>query len=154
MPGSSEPATPIRGRCLCGGVRYEIAGEPLGTSLCHCEDCRRASGAPAVAWTFFRSGALRWICGQPTTLRWADRERTFCPDCGTPLSFFDPEIPGQFEVTTCSLENPGAFPPGDHNWDEDRLPWFDPRPDLPRFLHNSPAGEDLTSAAAGITKEK
>lgn len=123
----------IEGRCLCGKVRYAIDAEPRATSLCHCEDCRRASGAPVVAWTFFPAGSMRWTEGTPKLIRFAARERTFCGDCGTPLSFFDPAIPEEFEVTTCSLEQPEAIHPIDHNWVCDRLPWFDTSDTLPRY---------------------
>jgi hypothetical protein len=122
----------IGGGCLCGAVRYAIDARSRGTSLCHCGDCRRASGAPVVAWTFFPAGTLAWTRGKPRQLRFADRERTFCGDCGTPLSFFDPAIPELYEVTTCSLDQPGDHPPVDHNWVCDRLPWFDTADDLPR----------------------
>lgn len=133
-----NPGDLLTGGCLCGAVRYEIATPPLGTSYCHCEDCRRASGAPAVAWTFFRSSSLRFTASPPKTLHWAERERTFCPHCGTPISFFDPSIPQIFEVTTASLDRPEDFPPGDHNWVSDRLPWFPTGDGLPEFPENSP----------------
>lgn len=122
----------ITGGCLCGATRYEIDAEPRFTSYCHCQDCRKASGAPVVAWTFFPSGSLRWTGGEPKLLKFADRERTFCPECGTPLSFFDPAIPSEYEVTTCSLDDPTLVPPSDHTWVEDRLPWFDTADKLPR----------------------
>ncbi len=122
----------IAGGCLCGAVRYRIAAPPRFTSYCHCGDCRKASGAPVVVWTFFPAGSLTWIRGVPRTLVFAARERTFCPDCGTPLTFFDPTIPGEFEVTTCSLDDPDSMPPMDHNWLEDRLSWFETADSLPR----------------------
>jgi hypothetical protein len=122
----------ITGGCLCGATRYGIDAEPRYTSYCHCEDCRKASGAPVVAWTFFPAGSLRWSKGEPKLLLFAGRERTFCSDCGSPLSFFDPAIPSEFEVTTCSLDDPSVSPPVDHTWVEDRLPWFDTADSLPR----------------------
>lgn len=125
----------IEGGCLCGAVRYRIDAAPRVTSYCHCEDCRKASGAPVVAWTFFPNGFLTWIRGAPRTLEFAERVRTFCPDCGTPLSFFDPAIPGEFEVTTCSLDEPNLMPPMDHNWVADRLTWFETADSLPRHDH-------------------
>jgi hypothetical protein len=128
----------MTGGCLCGAVRYEVPDAPRGTTLCHCEDCRRASGAPAVAWTFFTGDGPCWTKGSPALLPWAGRERTFCARCGTPLSFYDPGLPGQFEVTTCSLDEPGTHAVQDHNWVEDRLPWFDTRDDTPRRARNTP----------------
>lgn len=130
-----------RGRCLCGAVRYEVNAPPRKTSLCHCEDCRRASGAPVVAWTFFPAGTIRFIEGVPGMVRHAGRERTFCRDCGTPLTFYDPSIPSEFEVSTCSLDDDHVAPaPADHTWICDRLPWLRVNDHLPEFEQNETAG--------------
>jgi hypothetical protein len=37
------------GGCLCGAVRYESAGEPLFSLLCHCHDCQHQSGSAFIA---------------------------------------------------------------------------------------------------------
>lgn len=132
---------PLCGGCLCGAVRYAIRARPLGTSYCHCEDCRKAAGAPVVAWTFFPQGTITFGGTPPRTIRFASRERTFCPNCGSPLMFFDPAIPDQFEVPTCSLDAAGEFSPQDHNWTVDRLPWFETADALPRFPHETPPME-------------
>jgi len=127
----------MNGSCLCGAIRYEIAAEPRGTTLCHCEDCRKASGAPVVAWTFFPAGSIKFE-GQPRTISFAGRERTFCPRCGSPLMFFDPDLPHQFEVTTSTLDCASEMKPVDHNWIADKLPWFETADDLPRYPKNTP----------------
>jgi hypothetical protein len=121
------------GGCLCGAVRYEIRARFLQTTLCHCEDCRKASGAPFVAWSFFPSGSLVWTKGTPRTLNHADRERSFCGDCGSPLTFFDPSIPSLFEANTLTLDDPGCYPPVDQCWVCDELPWSANCLDLPRY---------------------
>lgn len=137
--GRTVPAPrAMNGGCLCGAVRYRTDGPALQTTLCHCEDCRKASGAPVVAWTFFRGDHPEWTRGEPRFLAWAGRERWFCPECGTPLAFRDPGIPGLYEVTTCSLDQPEEAPPCDHNWVCDRVPWFDTADTLPRHPENSP----------------
>lgn len=128
----------IEGGCLCGAVRYKLAEEALQTCLCHCEDCRKASGAPAVAWTFFKKGALEWTKGEPKMIVFAERERSFCGDCGTPLMFFDPAIPGIFEVSTNSLDEPGEFPPIDQCWVQDEIRWAKDMASLPRYEEYSP----------------
>lgn len=128
----------IEGGCLCGAVRYALYQPALQTCLCHCEDCRKASGAHAVAWTFFHTGAIKWTRGNFKMIRFADRERSFCGDCGTPLMFFDPSIPHLFEVSTCSLDNPAEFPPKDQCWLADSVAWSDVVCDLPRYAESSP----------------
>jgi hypothetical protein len=126
------------GGCLCGAVRYEVAGKALQTTLCHCEDCRKASGAPAVCWTFFRMGGLKWTKGIAKLLRHADRERTFCGDCGSPLTFFDPAIPDLFEANTNTLDHPDQYPPADQCWNCDEVRWFRSLHGLPSFEQASP----------------
>ncbi|MER8435290.1 GFA family protein [Mesorhizobium sp. M1312] len=33
------------GGCQCGAVRFKVSGAPLCVGICHCQDCRRASGS-------------------------------------------------------------------------------------------------------------
>ncbi len=131
--------TPLHnGGCLCGAIRYQIHGPALQTTVCHCEDCRRATGAPFGVWTFFQTGTLIWTRGTPKIVRHAGRDRSFCGDCGTPLKFYDPGIPHLYEISTGTLDNPAAYPPGDQCWTADQIPWTDQIPDLPRFEFTSP----------------
>src|ERR1044071_4951590 len=37
------------GRCLCGAVTFEVHGTPKWTGYCHCQSCRKHSGAPVSA---------------------------------------------------------------------------------------------------------
>ncbi len=126
------------GGCLCGAVRYEIRARFLQTTLCHCEDCRKASGAPVVAWSFFPTGSLIWTKGHPKVIRHAERERRFCGDCGSPLTFFDPSIPELFEANTNTLDDPASYSPVDQCWVCDELPWTAQMHELPRFTHIAP----------------
>jgi len=129
------------GGCLCGAVRYEIRARCLQTTVCHCEDCRKASGAPFVAWSFFPTGSLIWTRGNPKLLLHAERERAFCGECGSPLTFFDPAIPDLFEANTNSLDNPSGYPPADQCWLCDELAWTPHVSALPRFDQSAPLPE-------------
>ncbi|PYK42418.1 MAG: hypothetical protein DME46_10790 [Verrucomicrobia bacterium] len=42
---------PIRGSCLCGGVRFEVDPPFLQASHCHCDRCRKHSGAAVCTQT-------------------------------------------------------------------------------------------------------
>ncbi len=35
-----------KGSCFCGGVQFEVSGEPAGMGYCHCESCRQWSAGP------------------------------------------------------------------------------------------------------------
>lgn len=135
----------IRGGCLCGSVRYEATGEPYNITHCHCSDCRRSSGAPFVTWASFRTQDLRFTAGSPRELPWAGRLRSFCPHCGTPLTFKAVAEAPEVDVTVCSFDDLGKVTPADHTWVSDRLPWIRLADDLPTFPQNrtgSEANED------------
>ncbi len=114
----------IEGGCLCGAVRYEASGEPYNITHCHCRDCRRSSGAAFVTWASFRRPEFRFTQGKPRTLLWAERLRSFCAACGTPLTFLSGLETEEVDVTVCSLDGPEAVAPGDHTWVSDALPWI------------------------------
>jgi hypothetical protein len=123
----------IHGGCLCGAVRYEADGQPYNITQCHCLDCRRSSGAPFVTWASFHRGDFRFTTGQPRELKWAGRLRSFCPQCGTPLTFFSEPGTDEVDVTVCSFDQPATVTPHDHTWVEDRLPWIHLADNLPAF---------------------
>jgi hypothetical protein len=127
-------ATMLRGGCFCHAVRYEIEGEPLRATGCHCTICRHTSGAPYVAWFVVPRASLRWRDAAPSRLRSSeDAIRTFCPSCGTPLTFESTVNPDEIDVTTCSLDEPEKAPPQDHVFVRSRLSWIRLDDDLPRF---------------------
>jgi hypothetical protein len=129
----------LEGGCLCGAVRYAVQGPAVQTTVCHCRDCQIASGAPLVAWTFFPgTAALSWTRGNPKVITFANRERSFCGDCGTPLKFYDPSLPQWFEMNTCSFDDPSPHPPADECWITDRLPWSQHLLELPKFHEHAP----------------
>ena len=123
----------ITGGCLCGTVRYDATGPACDVTHCHCLDCRRSSGAPFVTWASFRRSEFRFTSGQPRELRWAGRLRSFCPQCGTPLTFLAGLDADDLDVTVCSFDEPAAVTPADHTWVEDRLPWIRLADDLPAY---------------------
>jgi hypothetical protein len=132
----------MQGGCFCGFVRYQADGAPFDETNCHCSICRRTSGAPFVAWFSVARANFRWLAGQPTTLRSSDHgTRTFCPRCGTPLSFASSHFPDQVDVTICSLPDPDQVRPRDHIHTGGAPSWVRLCDDLPRFVQARPASK-------------
>jgi hypothetical protein len=122
------------GGCLCGAVRYRAAGAGGHPTLCHCGSCRRASGAPVVAWVTFPRQDFAFTRGTPVRYRSSPPVvRSFCGACGTALTYERADFPEAVDVTTASLDEPERFAPADHTWDAHRLPWLRLSDDLPRF---------------------
>lgn len=114
------------GQCGCGAVAFALAGEPGSVSLCHCGDCRRAAGAPLVAWAEYPETALTITRGAPKTRNSSGAAmRSFCPDCGTGLFYRNSEIlPGLVEVQLATLDDAAALAPSMQIQMAERLPWM------------------------------
>lgn len=124
----------LTGGCFCGAIRYEAAGTPFHETICHCSICRRTIGAPFVAWFSVPRSGLRLMRGEPARFRSsAKATRSFCPRCGTQLTFEHDEFPDEVDVTTCSLDNPETLPPKDHTYARSRLGWVRLVDQLPEF---------------------
>lgn len=125
---------PILGGCLCGAIRWVARTRPTISMVCHCGTCRRAGGAPAVAWLTFATEALVFERGVPTPFCSSPPvTRTFCGSCGTPLTYVHAARPGEVDVTTASLDDPAAFPPTHHAWVDDGIAWAAPQDGLPTY---------------------
>ena len=126
-------ATPVEGGCFCGFVRYASAGPVSNETYCHCTICRGTTGAPFVAWLTVPRASFE-LRGEPTRFRSSEHAtRSFCPRCGTQLTFESDEYPDEVDVSTGSLDEPGRFPPRDHTWVSSKLAWVELDDDLPSF---------------------
>ena len=38
----------LKGKCLCGAVKYKLTEKPLFTQACHCKDCKILTGSSYV----------------------------------------------------------------------------------------------------------
>ncbi|HZU50336.1 MAG TPA: GFA family protein [Sphingomicrobium sp.] len=123
-----------KGQCHCGAVQYEMPTETSHTSLCHCSDCRRHSGAPLVAWALVSRDKLR-ISGE--TREYASSEngrRHFCPECGTSLFYTNEAIfPDKVDVQFSTLDDPNAFVPTTQIQTAERIHWMEQLNDIPEF---------------------
>ena len=129
------------GGCFCGAVRYTVTGTPFNSTLCHCSMCRRATGAPAVAWFSVRKSEFRFVSGRPATFASSPGiTRRFCGDCGTQLTFEDERWPDELDITTASLNDPEAVPPGDHTFMQSHVRWLELADALPRYLRTRKEG--------------
>ncbi len=128
----SDESETLHGGCQCGNIRYRARRPVSSGALCHCISCRRASGAPAVAWFTVKIGDLEFEQGQPDEFRSSPPViRGFCGRCGTPLTYRHGQFPGYIDVTTATLEDPEAMPPSDHIWTSHRLRWMESLDRLP-----------------------
>ncbi|WP_084395718.1 GFA family protein [Henriciella aquimarina] len=119
------------GGCLCGAVRFRATGPWESPHWCHCETCRKATGAPAAAFVNFPVEGFEWEQGEPA---WYESspgiERGFCSVCGTSLCTFEPGDALISLLIGC-LDEPERIAPTYQIWMRRRLSWLDDLNDLP-----------------------
>ena len=116
----------IEGRCLCGNVRFVATGEPTGVAWCHCQSCRRHSGAPVSVFVIFRRDAYTVTEGEITRFNSSPgRQRGFCARCGSTLTCEGDGSPEtHFHIGAFSFDDATRFAPARQFFPEERLPWF------------------------------
>lgn len=125
---------PVEGGCLCGSMRFYISGTPRLIEYCHCNSCRKASGAPVVALAGVALDDFEFTKGDPGRYESSPGvERTFCSNCGTSLTLFIEEYPEEIYVSIAVLDDLSAMEPDVHIWRSDKVPWFETADELPRY---------------------
>ncbi len=114
------------GGCLCGAVRFSVTGEPLRIGLCHCTDCRQASGS---AFSFFATWPRAAFEGTGETASYKDRN--FCPACGSRVYSLRED---EAEIAMGALdEAPSTLVPQYELWVFRREEWFHAAPGAAQF---------------------
>ena len=129
----------IRGRCMCGDIRYEITGPMFDVVHCHCESCRRHSSTAFATFFNIDKSSFRYTRGTPVIYKSSPGvERTHCRRCGSPISY---ENAREFSIFACTLEDLTLVKPQAHIMVGEMLPWLNFGDELPRFekgLHGKP----------------
>lgn len=114
------------GSCLCGAVRYEVAGEFEHFFLCHCEYCRKDTESAHAANLFSSQARLTWLSGQDKVtffnLPSTRHCKSFCSVCGTALPSSQAE--GKLVLVPAgSLDSPVAKRPDAHIFMSSKASW-------------------------------
>lgn len=142
---SAAPEIEMRGRCLCGAVTWVTAGPVLWAGHCHCDSCRRATGAPFTSFFGVPRDGLIWSGALSTHVSSEGAvQRQFCSACGTQMSYQFDGWPDETHLYAAALEDQSQFAPQAHYHYAEKLPWVALEDDLPRH----PGSADATPPAS------
>lgn len=137
------PEVTRSGSCLCGGVRFHVAGEPIRVGLCHCKDCRKTSGSAFHAYAVWPLHAFE-TSGMTSTYG----ARSFCPTCGSRVPFVGED---EVEVTIGSLDvaPTEGLVPSYELWIGRRESWLQALPAARQFERDRIAGDSTAGDQTG-----
>jgi hypothetical protein len=125
-------------QCACGQIKFEFDSDPTFVAICHCRDCKRASGGEAAIFFGVPETDFTLLSGTPRSFPYVAEsgkklERNFCPTCGARIFSAKLEsFPGQVFVTLGSLDKPELVAPVLEMFTKRRLAWAEPL-DMPQF---------------------
>jgi len=107
--------TSLTGRCLCGGVRFELTAAPLIAGYCHCTRCQRRTGTGSSVQARVDGNAFTLQAGEELLTWWRHPdggfEKCFCATCGGHLFSRNPDDHAQMAVRFATFDSdPGIRP--------------------------------------------
>ena len=116
----------LRGRCLCGAVRYEADQLDGEIVHCHCTICRKAHASAFNSSAAVERSHFRWIAGEDKLGCYAsspDKNRWFCGVCGSQMIA---EFPARSRVLlrVATLDDDPGMRPAAHIWTSEQAPWL------------------------------
>lgn len=121
----------ITGRCECGRVAFELPEVRDSVTVCHCSQCRRASGhlwastrAPYDSLTFTRDEGLTWYASSDFA------KRGFCNACGSSLFYRMNDEDGIGIAAGC-LDDTSGLHIGKHIFVADKGDYYERPSDAP-----------------------
>lgn len=130
----------IAGSCLCGGVRFEIDKAVGPVEICHCNRCRKSSGAgglPMVSvltrdYRLMSGGDLIATHAAPILYEPPAYRSAFCSRCGSPVPLASDEA--EFlEIPAGLFDDDPQIKPDKHIFVEFVPAWDEITDSLPQY---------------------
>ena len=125
----------MKGSCLCKQVVYEIRGDILGINLCHCSQCRKASGTAFATNAGIDKRALRILTGLDDLAAYESsvgKKRYFCRVCGSPI-YSERNGDDRVYIRLGTLDEDPDARPNVHIHVASKAPWYEINDHLPRL---------------------
>ena len=113
-------------RCLCGGFRVIVTGEPNAVGICHCTECQRRSGVPLTYNAYFKMSQVRLEGEHKLYTRDGQEGRKvyhrFCPTCGATVCWTADRLVDTYGIAVGAFEEPNLPPPAFSIWEASKRP--------------------------------
>ena len=116
----------LTGSCLCGGVRFEVTEPFERIAACHCESCKKLSGAGGTVNGRVRTDSVRLLEGKDLVRSYQPEEgsaKSFCSQCGSNLFGAGWPESEHTSVRLSALDEPYEGRIGSHIFTRSLAPW-------------------------------
>ena len=121
----------LNGSCLCGEVRYTVDDEFKYALICHCSQCRRATGSAFKPFGGIERAKLKVTSGAIKIYGDVMTHDAHCKVCGS-LLYSIVQEGTMAHVTYGTLIDPPSLAPQAHIFVGSKAPWDQILDDLPQ----------------------
>lgn len=124
------------GSCLCGGLKYEIHGELEPVQVCHCQQCRKAQGAPFATNIPVSTDNFSVVEGEEILREYESspgKFRVFCSVCGSPIISKLSSSPESVRVRAGTIDQDLPVTAKFHAFVAHKANWWEVNDGLPQF---------------------
>jgi len=141
------PPPPYHGGCLCGAVRYRLEARPLAINACHCNDCRKLTGAANLLMLIAARNRFHQEKGatdswRKTAVSGRRIDIIRCKACGTRLWHEPLASPALIFIAAGTLDHSDWAVPASHIWIEKARPGTHFHPDALK-VEGQPASREV-----------
>ena len=129
------------GGCLCGAVRFEIAGPIRNIVYCHCSRCRKAQGSAFATNGIAAADEFVIKRGEDELTVYESmpgKTKHFCRICGSPIASRNAADPDHVRVRIGTIESVIAERPMAHIFATSKADWEEICDDLPQYPSYEP----------------
>jgi hypothetical protein len=116
----------ILGSCFCNAVQYKLNVAPKAVVNCHCNFCRKHSGAAFSTYAVVPETALEITAGQDSISAFQIKEKAhkhFCKQCGSPIYNKNDRYQGLCMVYLGGIADSANIVPTANIYCESQLAW-------------------------------
>ncbi len=124
----------LKGSCLCGKVKLEVADEFKYMGNCHCSECRKFTGSDYSSVGGIALDKLLIIQGKEDIQTYQKSENTelcFCRHCGS--SLYSKKNNGIVNIRLGVLDDAPSHKPSFHIFVASKAPWLEITDNLTQF---------------------
>ena len=133
----------ISGSCFCNAVQFKVSGAPKSVVNCHCNICRKQSGAAFSTYVAVPESAFEITSGADSVSSFQMGEgahKHFCKNCGSPIFNKNARYPGFSIIYLGGISASSEIVPTANIYCESQLAWV-------------PSIAELRSFQQGIVKQ-
>lgn len=122
----------MKGRCLCGGIAYEVDRLDTPIQHCSCKTCRKAHAAAFNTAAGVLREHFRWLKGENMLKSFESspgKLRYFCSNCGSQLVAERQRQP-HVVVRVATLDEDPLVKPERQIWKSHEVPWLEYGPQV------------------------